>query len=87
MATTQWLLIDDAAVYAGCSTKTLRRAVKNGTLKGYKRAQRWRFTAADLDAWLRGETVAAPRRSAARSPSQPPGFLNSVYREMKEDSP
>lgn len=87
MAASEWLLIDEAAAYAGCSTKTLRRAVQNGTLKGYKRAQRWRFMAADIDAWLRGETVVLTRRIASRLNQNPSGFLTNVYREMKEDSP
>ncbi|MCW2959798.1 MAG: Helix-turn-helix domain [Thermoleophilia bacterium] len=81
----EWMLIADAAEYAECSTKTLRRAIAKGALRGYKQAGRWRFDRAEVDSWIQGalhSEVPPPQRPGA--PSVRRGFLSNVYDEIKD---
>jgi excisionase family DNA binding protein len=69
---TRWLTLKEAAEHCRCSVVTIGRAARLGTLRGYKLARRrsWRFTEADLNAWLMtsAEPVAfVPRRPRERA--------------------
>lgn len=63
-----------AAAIAGLHERTIRRALAAGTLRGSKRAGRWRIELTDLEAWIangaptaRTEsiTIGRPRRNPA----------------------
>ena len=47
-----YLNLKDAAQYTGDSTSTLRRAVVEGKLKGFKPRGRWKFRQTDLDEYI-----------------------------------
>jgi excisionase family DNA binding protein len=57
-----WFTLHEAAVYCRCSTVTLGREARRGTLKGYKLARRreWRFAKADLDNFLTASSTPIP---------------------------
>ncbi|EFQ84688.1 DNA binding domain, excisionase family [Aeromicrobium marinum DSM 15272] len=52
-----WFSTAQAAQHSGWSSKTVLRALRDGTLAGSQRMAggRWRIHRDDLDAWLRGE--------------------------------
>lgn len=52
-----WLTMKQAAQRAGMSTATLKRSIRNGTLKAYQidGGRVWRMRASAVDAWLAGE--------------------------------
>jgi excisionase family DNA binding protein len=58
----RWLRLSEAAEYCACSADTLTRAARDGELKGYKlrRRRSWRFSEADLDAWMRSSAEPLP---------------------------
>lgn len=58
--TTKWLRLREAAEYCACSQKSIRRAALSGRLKGYSLGRQWRFTTADLDAWLKSSAEPLP---------------------------
>ena len=57
----RWFTLREAAAHCRCSTVTLGREARLGRLRGYKLARRreWRFTAEDLDAWMRASAEPA----------------------------
>lgn len=61
LAGRHWFSTAQAAEYAGVSTKTIRRALEAGRLKGGQDVPggKWHIHRDDLDAWLRGESAAA----------------------------
>lgn len=69
---TQWMTVKDAADHAGCSEKTVRRALRlyqrSKAQKGMRGAQpngpnsNWRIRRDDVDRWCSGEPpLRAPR--------------------------
>jgi excisionase family DNA binding protein len=65
-----WFTLREAADYCRCSTVTLGREARRGTLKAFKLARRreWRFSRTDLDQWMQASTtpVAYQPKSATR---------------------
>lgn len=62
-----WLTPAEAAAYAKVGLSTIYRAAASGALSGTKitagkARSPWRFTVADLDAWLGGNRLPAVRR-------------------------
>lgn len=58
--------LDDAAAYAACSTKTLRRRISDGSLTGYRLGPRLlRIDLDELDKMLRPVPSARVRGGAA----------------------
>ena len=57
----RWFTLREAADHCRCSTVTLGREARHGRLRGYKLARRreWRFTAADLDKWMKASAEPA----------------------------
>jgi excisionase family DNA binding protein len=54
-----WYDTKQAGQYSGWSSKTVVRALRDGSLKGHQTSagHRWRIHRDDLDAWLRGESA------------------------------
>jgi excisionase family DNA binding protein len=78
--TPRWLTLEQAALRAGYSTKTLVRAMEACELSGKKVRNRWRLDPRDVDAWLTRDVPVAVRRrprSARTSSSAKRGFLTS----------
>lgn len=68
MTETPWLTTADVAARVQLSVHTVRDACERGELAGCKVRKQWRFTAADVDAWIesyRVAPVARPRRRSA----------------------
>lgn len=66
-----FLFLDQAAALAGVSEETLRRRIRDGTLRATKKARRWRVRPEELERWLEtsdeGRGGRRPARAAAAS--------------------
>lgn len=64
-----WLTTSDVAERVQFSVHSVRDAAERGALNGCKVAGKWRFTEADVDAWMESHRVpsvhAARRRRAS----------------------
>ena len=51
-----WLTLREGAAYARVHGRTLTRAMRRGSLTGYRVSGRlWRFRRSAIDAWIAGE--------------------------------
>jgi len=83
-----WLSIAEAAARAGCSTRSVHRALASGALVGGRVGRHRRIRASAVDAWVASPTEARPQpASAARSRSgsmtsrgSPSSFVARVHR-------
>jgi excisionase family DNA binding protein len=66
MAAPPYLFIEEAAAYGRVSVTTLRRAIKDKTLKAAKRAGRWRIKQGELERWLETSEEGTRSRPATR---------------------
>jgi excisionase family DNA binding protein len=64
MATPIYLFIEEAAELGRVSVTTLRRAIRDKSLKAAKRAGRWRIKQGELERWLETSESRSPQRSA-----------------------
>lgn len=65
--TSRWLNTSAAAAHTGHNADEMRRMAVAGTVPAHKHLGRWRFDAAELDAWIRSETP-QPRRPLTTRP-------------------
>ena len=57
--TQEVLLVEEAALLLRVSTKTLMKLARNGGIPGRKVGRAWRFSRAELMAWLARRTAGA----------------------------
>lgn len=55
---------EQAAVAAKCSVYKIREAIKNGELKAYRPGKGYLIDPADLDKWVRSNTVKVRKKKA-----------------------
>ena len=50
----RWIGINEASKYAGCSSQTLRRNIKSGSLKASTRTGKILLKPSQVESWLNG---------------------------------
>lgn len=72
LATPLFANLDDAGNRVAQCNRSIRRAISNGELTGYKFGRSLRVRIDELDAWAASKAMAIPRR-ASRGAFQTPG--------------
>lgn len=71
-----YIRLGEAASHANCCTRTVRRAIKTGDLKGYKCGGKWLVKPAELREWIErdpgGPSAASEAAREARRPKAVP---------------
>jgi excisionase family DNA binding protein len=60
-----FLTTDEVLEYLQVNLRTVYRLIKAGKLPAVRVGRQWRFRRSDIDAWLEGERVRAPRPASA----------------------
>ena len=73
------LTVEEAAVIARCSIKTVRRAYANGSLSAYRRrgSRAVLLDPQDVGEWVRGQLVHAPSTPAGAGPARAQGGVTT----------
>ena len=62
---TDWMDVDEAATYLGCSTRTIRRYATDGELRHTRIGHMLRFRRTWLDSWMDTRASGGPEPSVA----------------------
>ena len=57
----KWLSVDEAAMYLGVKRDSIYRWIEKRGLPAYRIGRLWKFTAEDLDAWVKAGKAANDR--------------------------
>ena len=79
-ASDELLTVDEAALRARYSAKTIYRAIRRGALRASKPATRWRIRPDDLERWLAAEPGAESARGVELPSPAVPAEVGSLGR-------
>jgi excisionase family DNA binding protein len=84
-----WLSVAEAAARAGCSTRSVHRALASGALVGGRVGRRRRIRASAVDSWVASTGTAeapalagVPRTVTTKAPGSPSSFVARAHHRV-----